>query len=221
MKLNPARIVASLSPLCLAASFLFLASAAPSSAKVRIVGLPCEGCEAVFEGLPDRPPVRARIGSAGETGEPMSIEGTVRRTDGSPASGIIVYAYQTDAGGIYPRDARLRGAAARHGRLRAWAMTDESGRYRFDTVRPGGYPGTRIPSHVHMHVVEPRRCTYYIDDILFTDDERLTPQERAQASRGRGGPGIVTPRREASGAWHVTRDIELGKNIPGYGQCGS
>jgi protocatechuate 3,4-dioxygenase beta subunit len=221
MKLNLSRVVASLPSLCLGASFLVLAPASPASARVRIVGLPCEGCEAVFEGLPERPPARARLGAAGEAGEPMVIEGTVKRADGSPAADIIVYAYQTDASGVYPRATGLQGAAARHGRLRGWARTDAAGRYRFDTIRPAGYPGTRIPSHVHMHVIEPRRCTYYIDDILFTDDERLTPQERSQASPGRGGPGIVTPRREGAGGWHVTRDIELGKNIPGYEQCGS
>lgn len=220
MTFNVAHAAPALPAFCLALSFSFVAWTAPAAAKVRVVGLPCEGCEAVFEGLPAELPARVRIGSADEPGEPMVIEGTVRRADGAPAAGIIVYAYQTDAGGVYPRDPRLRGAAARHGRLRAWAKTDATGRYVFDTIRPAGYPGTRIPSHVHMHVIEPRRCTYYIDDILFTDDERLTPQERAQASRGRGGEGIVTPRRESAGAWRVTRDIALGKNIPGYGQCG-
>ena len=53
--------------------------------------------------------------------------------DGAPAAGIIVYAYQTDATGIYPR------GSTRHGRLRGWVRTDEAGRYRFDTIRPGAY----------------------------------------------------------------------------------
>lgn len=197
-----------------------VACADPALAKVRVVGLPCEGCEAVFEGLPAQLPSTSRIGSSGEAGEPMLIEGTVRRGDGTPAAGVIVYAYHTDAAGVYPRDGRLTGAAARHGRLRGWAQADSSGRYAFSTIRPAGYPGTVIPSHVHMHVIEPRRCTYYIDDVLFTDDARLTPREREQGTRGRGGPGVVTPSRDPSGTWRVRRDIELGRNIPGYEQCG-
>jgi protocatechuate 3,4-dioxygenase beta subunit len=65
-----------------------------------------------------------------------------------------------------------------------------------------------------MHVVEPGRCTYYIDDILFDDDPNLVATERAR-QRGRGGSGIVVPRRDR-GSWVVTRDIILGKNISGY-----
>ncbi len=104
----------------------------------------------------------------------------------------------------------------RHGRLRGWARTDAAGEYQFDTIRPGGYPGTGIPQHVHMHVIEPGRCTYYIDDILFTDDPRLAAAQRANYDRGRGGSGIATPTKGADGIWNVQRDIRLGEKIPGY-----
>lgn len=186
-------------------------SVRPSEA---IVGLPCEGCDLVFLGMPEQIPARSRIAPQGEPGEPMRIEGTVRDATGKPASGVIVYAYHTDARGIYPPDDRLPGI--RHGRLRGWAKTDERGTYRFDTIRPAGYPNTDIPSHVHMHVIEPARCTYYVDEMLFEDDPRLTADERKHMSPGRGGKAIVMPRKDASGVWRVTRDIVLGENIPGY-----
>jgi protocatechuate 3,4-dioxygenase beta subunit len=191
------------------------ADAAP--AREPVVGLPCEGCEAIFSGMPDKIPSEARIGPLGQLGEPMHISGTVFDAAGRPAPGIVVYAYQTDADGLYPPDESRRGQpAARHGRLRAWAKTDSHGEYAFDTIRPGGYPGTGIPQHVHMHVLEPGRCTYYIDDLLFTDDPRLTAQQRASHERGRGGSGIATPTRGADGLWSVRRDIRLGESIPGY-----
>lgn len=182
-----------------------------------IVGLPCEGCEAVFAGMPVSLTSSARIASAGEAGEPMQIVGTVRDGDGRVASGVIVYAYHTNANGVYPTDDSQRGKAGfRHGRLRGWAKTDANGRYQFDTIRPAGYPSTDLPAHVHMHVLEPGRCTYYIDDILFEDDPRLTADMRRKLTLGRGGNGIAIPHQDADGVWLVTRDITLGERIPGY-----
>jgi protocatechuate 3,4-dioxygenase beta subunit len=151
----------------------------------------------------------------------MQIDGTVFDSSGRAVPGVIVYAYHTNAAGLYPHGARPRGEASyRHGRLRGWAITDENGRYRFLTVRPAGYPDTDLPQHVHMHVIEVGCCTYYIDDILFTDDPRLTPRMREQLTLGRGGSGVATPRKDTSGTWMVTRDIVLGANIPGYPACG-
>ena len=106
-----------------------------------IVGLPCEGCEAVFDGLPDTLTSIARLAPVGEPGQTMRIEGTVYDGTGHVASGVIIYAYHTNARGIYPADERFRGRFAyRHGRLRGWAKTDAHGRYRFNTIRPASYP---------------------------------------------------------------------------------
>lgn len=108
-------------------------------------------------------------------------------------------------------------AATRHGRLRGWARTDEDGRYSFDTIRPGAYPGRTIPQHVHMHVIEPGHATYWIDSIHFTDDPLLDEGDRSDAD-ARGGSGVVTPVREDGGVWVVRRDIVLGRDIPGDGR---
>ena len=207
-----------LTPATLTALFLLLPSAAcarppaasPSaqdpSAHEPVVGGPCEGCELVFEGMPASPPATARIAPEDEPGEPMTLEGVVRDARGNPVAGVTVYAYQTDAGGIYPR-----GSTA-HGRLRGWARTGADGRYRFDTIRPGSYPSRNAPAHVHMHVVEPGCCTYYIDDVEFRDDPLL----RRTEGRGRGGQGIVTPSRGTDGRWRAVRDIALGEKVPGH-----
>ena len=183
-----------------------------------VVGGPCEGCELVFVGLKKRAAAlrfEAEIAGSREPGARMTIEGTVRRPDGAAATGVIVYAYQTDNGGVYPS------AETRHGRLRAWARTDKDGYYRFETIYPGGYPDRDIPRHVHMHIIEPGRATYYVDDLMFTDDPRLTPAMRKRYSNGRGGLGIVTPTRDARGLRRVRRDITLGLNIPDYPKSGA
>ena len=197
-----------------------LAASSSLQAREPIVGLPCEGCEAVFEGLPETLPARARLAPQGEPGQAMTVTGVVRGADGRPRSGVIVYAYQTNARGIYPRPASASGPAGdRHGSLRGWARTGADGRYTFETIRPASYPTGNIPQHIHLHVIEPGCATYYIDDIMFTDDPLLTPGERRRQP-GRAGSGIATPTR-GEGRWHVTRDIELGRNIPGYPACGA
>lgn len=194
------------------ASLVLLAAAGNTP----VVGLPCEGCEAVFDGLPADVPAIARIAPSNEPGEALRIEGVVRNATGAAVPGVIVYAYHTDARGIYPRDEHATTpSGARHGRLRAWSKTDAQGRYRFDTIRPAGYPDSNVPQHVHMHVIEPGRATYYLEEMLFGDDPRLTEEQRRQQANGRGGSGLVTPRKVA-GTWLVTRDIVLGLAVPGY-----
>jgi len=175
-----------------------------------VIGGPCEGCELVFVELPERIPSIGRIAPLNEPGDPLRIEGIVTGSDGRPSAGIIVYAYHTDASGVYPK------GSTRHGRLRGWARTDDEGRYRFDTIRPGAYPGRSITQHVHMHVIEPAIATYWITSIEFSDDPLLTSGKRRVAAAGRGGSGLVEPVRDDSGRWHVRRDIVLGLNIPDY-----
>lgn len=192
-------------------------AAADPSAREPVVGLPCEGCEAIFDGLPEQLPAAARLAPATEPGSPLRIVGTVRDPAGAPAAGVVVYAYHTDQRGLYPPDERYRGTAAEtHGRLRGWVRTDAAGHYRFDTIRPASYPDTDLPAHVHLHVLEPGRCTYYVDDLLFDDDPLLTPAKRQALVQGRGGNGVVVPQRDADGVPVVRRDIQLGRNIPGY-----
>ena len=181
------------------------------------VGGNCDGCEYALAEQPKEFGSSARIAPRGEPGEALHIAGTVYRLDGkTPAPDVIVYAYHTNAEGVYPKLAAADGSAIRHGRLRGWARTDAKGNYAFDTIRPAAYPGHTIPQHVHMHVIEPGIAeAYYLDDLLFSDDPFLTAEARARQN-GRGGNGIATPTRDAGGTWQVRRDIVLGKNIPNY-----
>lgn len=197
---------------------LLATTASAQTSREPVVGLPCEGCEAVFDGMPAQLNSRARIAPTSEPGTPMTVVGRVLDPKGQPRSGVVVYAYQTNSKGIYPESPAVRDAETRrHGSLRAWVKTDASGRYAFDTIRPGSYPSQDIPEHIHLHVIEPGCATYYIDDIMFSDDTKLTRQGR-QAPRNRGGNGIATPLKK-NGVWYVTRDIHLGQNIPGYRAC--
>lgn len=182
-----------------------LATRAFADAHEPVLGGPCEGCEWVFDGMPKSLLSRARIAPPGEPGVPLAIEGVVTTSRGVPAPGIVVYAYHTDSTGIYPA------ASNRHGRLRGWVVTDAQGRYRFDSIRPAAYPGRNIPQHVHMHVIEPGRGTYYIDELRFSDDPLITAANRRTDERA--GNGLVKPEKRGD-TWFARRDITLGLNIP-------
>jgi protocatechuate 3,4-dioxygenase beta subunit len=186
-----------------------------------VIGLPCEGCEAVFNGIPAHMDSRARIAPKSEPGTPMVVVGRVLNQKGQPQSGVVIYAYQTNSKGVYPESSAVRDfETRRQGTLRAWVKTSASGHYAFDTIRPGSYPADDVPEHIHFHVIEPGCSTYYIDDIMFTDDPKLTPKQIKRLAKNRGGNGISTPHKK-DGVLYVIRDIHLGENIPGYRACRS
>ena len=203
---------------------LAVATSAGASRTVEpLVGHPCDGCDAAFDGLPDAIPAELGLAHLDPAGEALTLEGRTLDRTGRPVPGIVLYVHQTDARGVYPASAPAAGvgpAGARHGRLRGWVRSDSAGHWRIHTVRPGGYPGTDIPQHIHLQVIEPGCATYYLDDVLFEDDPRLTAAQRATLERGTGGPGTLMPRRDRDGTWQARRDIVLGQGVPGYPACG-
>lgn len=190
------------------------------SGRERVVGLPCEDCAEVLASAPEVDTAHASLVGPGENGERLVVSGVVRDGAGRAQPGIVLYVYQTDAAGLYHPDPDARGLPSAIARLRGWMRSDGEGRYRFDTVRPGLYPDRSAPSHIHLHVIEPGRCTYYAGDYLFDDDPTLTPAARAGSRTAHAGSGLVQPVRAPDGSWQVERDIELGRNVAGYEACG-
>ena len=169
----------------------------------------CEWC-----GAPEAPanlgPILV-IPTSGEAGERLIIEGTVYQPDGrTPAGGVLLYAYHTNAAGVYAKRGNETGNARRHGYLRGWLRTGADGRYRIETIKPGSYPTRSEPAHVHMTLQSPGEPERYIDDVVFEGDPLLTPEHRARLQQ-RGGSGIVPLERGAGGVLRVTRDIYLGR----------
>jgi protocatechuate 3,4-dioxygenase beta subunit len=169
----------------------------------------------MFEGMADQLHWKSTLTDAAEPGEPLIIRGTVYKKDGkTPAPNVILYVYQTDAKGLYsPLPNQKNGR--KHGHLRGWMKTNALGQYEFKTIRPASYPGSKIPQHIHPIIKEPGLSVYWIDDFLFSDDPFLTEHEKSLL-QNRGGSGILTLHKNASGVWVGERNITLGLNVPNY-----
>ena len=167
----------------------------------------CEWC-----GAPDAPAAltsEARIAPSGEPGAPLVVTGVVYRPDArTPAAGVLVYAYHTNAAGAYPPGAGATGTARRHGYLRGWLRTDAAGRYQLTTIRPAPYPGRDSPAHIHLTVTPPGGDERWIDSIVFDDDPLLTAGRRAEL-RNLGGSGVVRVTRGRDGIHSATRNVVL------------
>lgn len=189
-------------------------------APVPLVGAPCEGCEAAFDSVPRELSSRLSLAAEDEAGERLVLSGRVLDRQGRGVEGIVIYLHQTDSRGSYSAgDSDAGPAARRHGRLRGWVRSAADGTFRVDTIRPGGYPGTDIPQHIHVQVIEPGCATYFIDDVMFRDDPRLTAEAERRLASGVGGDGVGSPRR-VGGIWRVERDVVLGLGVSRYPPCG-
>lgn len=186
------------------------AAAAPDAGgRARADLYQCEGCEGALERRPAALTAAGRIAPVGEPGTPLIVTGTVFGVGGRvPAPGVVLYAYQTNAAGLYANGSPETEASRRHGRLRGWVRTGADGRYRFDTIKPAPYPNDTIPAHLHFTVLEPGRRPYWIDDIVFAGEFGVTPAYR-RSMTNKGGNGIVPVRRLAGGRLQVERDIVL------------
>lgn len=178
----------------------------------RLIGQ-CEGCEAIFES-----PVRFDQLNTVDSlpgfsaGPKLRLKGKVQTPAGAPAAGVVVYIYHTNTDGIYPTKGNESNWAQRHGYLRGWVKSGLDGEFEFYTTRPGSYPNSQAPAHIHVIVAEPSGKYYWVDDFWFDDDPLLTQQIRRSASN-RGGSGIVSVNLE-DGIMTVQRTFILGLNLP-------
>jgi len=157
---------------------------------------------------PASAPSSGDVAPAGEPGEKLEVKGVVYAADGrTPVANASLYVYQTDARGHYRPDDAM---GNQNPRLMLLLRSDAAGRYSFRTIRPGSYPGTRVPQHIHYEVAAPGHATR-IFEIVFEQDPLVTDEIRAQAAQ----PGSVYSIRKiepgSGGVGQVTQDVVLGR----------
>ena len=132
---------------------------------------------------------------AGEPlGERVIVEGRVLDEDGRPLRQTLVEIWQANAAGRYqhridqhaaPLDPNFSGGGR--------TITDDEGRYRFVTIRPGAYPWKNHhnawrPAHIHFSLFGTNFLTRLITQMYFPGDPLLPldpifnsiPDERAR-----------------------------------------
>lgn len=145
------------------------------------------------------------MAALGEPGERLIVSGHVFAPDGArPAPGVLVYAYQTDAGGEYHNDPNTHVA-----RLHGWAKTDSEGGFEFRTIKPGPYPGRAIPAHIHFHAWGGGYPLQWTPDLNFAGDPLLKPPDiSSSAAAGKFG-SVQETTRGPDGALQCSFNIRL------------
>ena len=134
---------------------------------------------------------RTSLLEPGMAGTRIVVEGAVLTTDCQPVPGALVDIWQADDQGRYDNAGS---------RLRGHQFTDETGRYRLESIVPGLYPGrTR---HFHVKVQAPHQ------PALTT--QLYFPGEPANQRDFIFNPALVMNVREVEGRKLATFDFVLG-----------
>ena len=112
-------------------------------------------------------------------GERIIVEGRVLDEEGRPQPNTLIEIWQANAAGLYvhasdTHDAPLDPNFFGGGRC----VSDDKGRYRFLTVKPGAYPwGNHAnawrPNHIHYSLFGPSFATRLITQMYFPGDPLL------------------------------------------------
>ena len=109
-------------------------------------------------------------------GERIVVSGRLLDGDSRPVRHSLIEIWQANAAGRYahhvdqhpaPLDPNFSGAGR--------CLTDEEGRYRFVTIRPGAYPwgnhhNAWRPAHIHFSVFGPAFATRLVTQMYFPGD---------------------------------------------------
>ena len=150
-------------------------------------------------------PSKITIAARQEPGDRLIVAGRVLAQDGvTPLAAASVYVYHTDVKGYYTPE----GNDNRNPRLRGYMRTDAQGRYEFNTIKPGSYPDSRVPAHVHYVVTAPG-YNERIFEIVFEGDPFVDDKVRKEAANEWSGFSLRRLEKGDQGVWRCTQDVKL------------
>ncbi len=118
--------------------------------------------------------------NAAKNGEPIGeriiVEGRVLDEDGRPVPDTLIEIWQANAAGRYIHKSEIHDAPLDPNFLGAGrTVTDETGRFRFVTLKPGSYPwgnhpNAWRPAHIHFSLFGPSFLTRLVTQMYFEGD---------------------------------------------------
>lgn len=130
-------------------------------------------------------PERIQIVTDKEPGTKITVKGYVTDINGKPMEDVLVYFYHTSDIGWYADTAshiQTSNGDYGHARLFGYLKTGKKGEFNIETIKPKGYPNSDLPAHIHIHYwMENNKPLNGPAELLFEDDERLTPKRKALA----------------------------------------
>jgi catechol 1,2-dioxygenase len=152
-------------------------------------------------------PFRTLLADENERGDRLLIDGRILGEDCLPLGGVVVDIWQADVDGAYDETS---GSFRLRGRIR----TDASGRFGFESIRPGHYPlaGSMRPAHVHVQVTGPRIRTL-TTQLYFAGDPFLDPNDPCGTTCNSGDPArimaLAEDRRAGTTWWSGNIDLTV------------
>ena len=163
-----------------------------------------------------------RHGAGEPLGERIIVQGRVLDEDGHPIRGALVEVWQANAAGRYlheidrhpaPLDPNFTGAGR--------CLTDDEGRYRFVTVKPGAYPwgnheNAWRPAHIHFSLFGRAFVQRLVTQMYFPGDPLFEYDPIFQAVRDPRARELLVAKldlgvTEPEWALGYTWDVVLGR----------
>jgi protocatechuate 3,4-dioxygenase beta subunit len=148
-----------------------------------------------------------RLAAKAEPGESIVLSGTIYKEDGvTPDSGVILFLYQTDAGGYYHRPEEN----VFHPRICGWLRTGPDGHYEIQTIKPAPeILAPDEPAHIHAQIFGNGMPEHFVHEFWFRDDTRISTKDSKHFTHlGKFSP-IISLTKGKDGILRGVRNIRV------------